>query len=79
MFGFFKKKVSAEEIDAKREAVLAIFRQERHGEPYSVHEIEAMKSYMKVAESANVWTRFDLPEERLLRKTIALVLFSQNK
>lgn len=79
MFGFFKKKVSAQEFDAKREAVLAIFRQERHNDPYTIEEIETMKAYLKMAETANIWTRFDLAEERLLRKTISLVLLAQNK
>ena len=79
MFGFFKKKITPEAFNEKREAVLAIFRKERHGEGYSIEEIEAMKSYLKLAESAQMWTRFDLPEERLLRKTIALVLIAQNK
>lgn len=79
MFGFFKKKITQEEFDRKREAVLAIFRQERHGEGWRIEEIEAMKRYLKLAESANMWTRFDLAQERLLRKTIALILLAQNK
>ena len=79
MFGFFKKKITPEALNEMREAVLAIFRRERHGEGYSIEEIEVMKKYVKLAESADMWTRFDLPEERLLRKTIALVLIAQNK
>ena len=79
MFGFFKKKITPEALNEMREAVLAIFRRERHGEGYSIEEIEAMKKYVKLAESADMWTCFDLPEERLLRKTIALVLIAQNK
>jgi hypothetical protein len=79
MFGFFKKKITPEALNEVREAVLAIFRRERHGEGYSIEEIEAMKKYVKLAESADMWTRFDLPQERLLRKTIALVLIAQNK
>ena len=79
MFGFLKKKITPEALHEMREAVLAIFRRERHGEGYSIEEIEAMKKYVKLAESADMWTRFDLPQERLLRKTIALVLIAQNK
>ncbi len=77
MFGWFKKKVGIEDYKAKRDEVLAIFRKDRHHEPYSIEELETMKKYLKFVESAPVWTGFDLKEERLLRKTIALVLLAQ--
>lgn len=77
MFGWFGKKVSVEDYKAKREEVLAIFRKDRHQEPYSIEELETMKNYLKFVESAPTWTGFDLKEERLLRKTIALVLLTQ--
>ena len=63
-----------------RKAVISHFRTDRlYGDEYSFEEIQTMKNYLDFVNRANIWTGFDTREERLLRKTMALIILAQKR